>query len=187
MNEQQFVTAQLNKEVTQVGQPDMPVPAGKNQLEKDLETYLPDLEDLRTGRAVAGKLLLSGTQSFSSHASNGTKINLNVADISMRVIADTVNHRLRVTTPGYYHICGAAMFQYSTDGANFQSWIYKNGSSLVSSQAAPGATGVLLPVPVSTIARLNGGDYLELYGRYSAGSSIVDDQLNMTYLYIIKL
>jgi hypothetical protein len=184
MTEAQFIAAQQNGQVEEPKQPapaEPDISAALTALQRQFDKYRPFLETLRIGLPTIGTIHLSGTQSVSS--GSAVKVNLNAEDFSNATNIDVAtNHRIGVTQDGYYLITGNVGFSSNASAATYQAYIYKNGSAAANAFASPGAS-VSVSVPVTAVLSLSAGDYIELFGSYSAGTST----FNAGGLSIIKL
>jgi hypothetical protein len=184
MTEAQFIAAQQNGQVKAPKQPAQAEPdviAALSALQKQFDKYRPFLETLRIGLPTIGTIHLSGTQSISS--GSPVKVNLNTEDFSNATNIDVAtNHRITATQAGYYLVTANVGFSSNASAATYEAYIYTNGSAATNAFASPGS-GVSVSVPITAVLSLSAGDYIELFGSYSAGSST----FNAGNLSIIKL
>lgn len=184
MNETDFNAKQKAGMVEQVKPPQPPTPDVQTMLEdlqRRFNSYVPFLDALRVGTPIIGKTHLSGSQSVSFGVT--AKVGLNAPDVVNRMKADVTNHRITVTEQGYYRIEGTVGFALNATAAAYNAFIYQNGSPIATGATQLDITTSSIVVPVSAVVSLAAGDYIELFGGYSAGSS----SINLGILSIIKL
>lgn len=173
MNQTDFEAAQTNKQVKSpkpAAAPQADMLAIVSALKRKIDGYLPYLEQLRNGTPTIGQAHNSGSQAVGS--GGAVKATLNTVDASFRTKVDiTTSHRITVTETGYYLVIGSITFALNATASAYGANIYKNGSAAVNGGSQLNVTTSAISVPISSILYLSPGDYVELFGSYSAGTS----------------
>ena len=185
MNQQNFETAQQNKQVEQVGTPVLPAsgPDKLADLERTIEMYLPFLEVLRTGGTTAsGRMYLSAGQTLSS----GSPVALDTVSFASGLTADTANHKFIVQSSGTYFIVGIVTYASPQAAKQAIANIAVNGSTKSTVSAHTAGTNTV-GVMVSDVLQLNSGDQITLVGQFNFTSGTLTSGSTSNYLSILKL
>lgn len=172
MNEATFNLKQQSKQVEVVKPPqptDPDVMAILRNIKRQLDTYTPYLEALRTGMPVIGQAQFSGSQSVT--VGSATKVALNVLVFSSQTQVDITNNRITVTKNGYYLVNATLGLGSNASDSAYQVLIYQNGASAASVKCELGIVSGGTALPITAVLKLSQGDYIELFGSYSAGST----------------
>ena len=111
-----------------------------------------------------------------------TKIQIATEEFDTATNYDTSNYRFTPTTAGYYQV-NASCYVYSTAACNQFTSIYKNGTQYKNmgfTSDSSGSTGSTLAG--GSVIYFNGTtDYVEVYGRGSAGTITFSNGISDTY------
>jgi len=115
---------------------------------------------------------LSAAQSNLSN-NTWTKILLNTESYDAGSDFDTTNNRFVAPVTGYYLVSGMVRFENVVADKRYLASIFVNGGNYTSN-SVHASTTVALAVPVTVIAPVTAGQYIELYAYQSSGVSTVD-------------
>ena len=187
MTEDQINQAQASGNITTVT-PEVQLPPTDTtlaDLKKQMNTYLPYLEKLRTGVTVAAKIYLGASNQTITNTVPYVVVNCTYLAFASGITADLTNKRLVIQTAGTYVIYGKVDFIGASSNILYIVAIYINGSLKASPQTLSGnppyADG-----QVMSIYKLNAGDYIELRVQAS-GNQATSGSEDVTYLLAFKL
>jgi hypothetical protein len=136
-------------------------------LQRKQSGFTPQLEELRAG-TILGKAYLSASVSLSG---GPNKVPFDRVEMYGRLGFDAANHRFQVNFPGVYVLHAQVDLPNPVSGGGSWIEIRQNNISIAHAELSCGVSNKNLTLQTTTMKRLVGGDYIEVFLLHQFGAT----------------